>query len=80
MSANGKRRPPRPRIEIVAGSPPPEEAAAVVAAIERFLADQAPTAPPTTPLSRWQRTALLEGVRAKEGLVSPWGQPRGWTR
>jgi hypothetical protein len=72
MATNGKRRPPRPRIELVTPAPSPEEAAAVVAAIERFIADTAPA--PRTPRrqSRWQRAALEEGVRAKEAAVPPW--------
>ena len=43
MASNGKRRPPRPRIELVAGGASASEAAAIVAALERFLADTAPT-------------------------------------
>jgi len=77
MPTNGRRRPPRPRIELVSGAPESEEAAAVVAAIERFLADTAPapsrSAPPG---SEWQRAALLEGVGAAGGGVAPWGEPR----
>jgi hypothetical protein len=25
-----------------------------------------------------QRTALLEGVSAKQGFASPWGEPLAW--
>ena len=78
MSTNGNRRPPRPRIEMLTPADP-QEAAAVIAAVEQFLADTAPApaagAPPVNP---WQRAALLEGVRSKEGFASPWGEPRTW--
>lgn len=77
MSANGTRRPPRPRIEML-GSPPPEEAAAVVAAVERFLAETAPAPERGRPAQPWQRAALLEGIRAKEGVASPWGESQPW--
>jgi hypothetical protein len=53
----------RPRIEIVQTSASAEEAAAVAAAIEQFLrATAPPLAPVEEPVSRWVRTALLEGV------------------
>jgi len=63
MATNGKRRPPRPRIELVTPASSPEEAAAVTAAIEQFLADTAP-APQTerTAMPAWQRAGLHEGV------------------
>jgi hypothetical protein len=61
------------------GAASPEEAAAVIAALERFIAETAPIpgsgARPSNP---WQRTALLEGVSAKEAFASPWGEPRTW--
>ena len=50
----------------------------MVAAIERFLADTAPSPRPVAAAAPWQRAALLEGVRSKEGFVSPWGEPRTW--
>jgi hypothetical protein len=79
VPTNGKRRPPRPRIELLSPAPSPEEAAAVVAAIERFIADTAPPPPAGgSPRSRWQQAALEEGVGAKEAVVSPRGAPRGW--
>jgi hypothetical protein len=61
------------------GPAEPREAAAVIAAVEQFLADTAP-APSTGPerVNPWQRAALLEGVRSKEGFASPWGEPRTW--
>ena len=67
MASNGKRRPPRPRIEIVGSTASESEAAAVVAAVEQFLADTAP-APSQggPPPSRWQRAALEEGISARQ--------------
>lgn len=75
MAKNGSRRPPRPRIELLSPAATPEEAAAVTAAISRFLAEHAPApSGQDTPVSRWQRAALLEGVeRAPEADV--WGGP-----
>ena len=74
---NGKRRPPRPSIELVAPMATPEETAAIAAALERFLHDTAPVlvaAKPAT--SRWERAALSEAV----GLCAPtpWGDAPGW--
>jgi hypothetical protein len=60
------------------GSPPPEEAAVVVAAVERFLAETAPAPAPARSTEPWQRAALLEGIRAKEGFASPWGESQTW--
>jgi hypothetical protein len=77
VASNGKRRPPRPRIEML-GTPGPSEAAAIAAAVEQFLADTAPAAAPAPVVNPWQRAALLEGIRAKEAFASPWGEPRGW--
>jgi len=77
-STNGNRKPPRPRIEMLSAAEP-QEAAAVIAAVEQFLADTAPApAPSSEPVNPWQRAALLEGVRSKEGFASPWGEPRTW--
>jgi hypothetical protein len=78
VPTNGTRRPPRPRIELVTPAPSPEEAAAVVAAIERFIADTTPAPSAPSRPNRWQRAALYEGVRAKEAVVSPWGEPSRW--
>ena len=74
MSRNGKRRPPRPRIESITPAPSSEEATAIAAAIERFLADTAPP-PVATPQrhSAWQRAALREGVSARAEPGSNWG-------
>jgi hypothetical protein len=79
MPSNGKRRPPRPAIELIAPGAGPQEAAAIAAALEQFLHDTAP--PPLTEgtrLSPWGRAALAEGV----GLESPtpWGDGLAWGR
>ena len=72
MSANGKRRPPRPAIKVIAPSATAEEAAAIAAALERFLHDTAPAPVRGRPaVSGWARAALLEGVGLDE--PSPWG-------
>ena len=71
MSANGSRKPPRPRIELLAGNPTEEEAAAVMAALEQFLAETAP-ALAAMQESRWQRAALLDGVD-REPQAARWG-------
>ena len=64
MTTDGKRRPPRPRIEILTGGASESETAAIAAALERFLAETAPTPEPGGPQSRWLRAALEEGVSA----------------
>jgi hypothetical protein len=74
MNGNGSRRPPRPRIEMLAGGPSAEEGAAIVAALEQYLAETAPEPAPVQP-SRWQRAALLDGVQ-REPLATRWGLPR----
>lgn len=72
MTTNGKRRPPRPRIEMVTPAASPEEAAAVSAAIEQFLVETAPApAPPAQRMSAWQWAGLQEGVRRAELLAPP---------
>jgi hypothetical protein len=72
MATNGKRRPPRPRIEMVTPAASPGEAAAVAAAIEQFLADTAP-APnrEEQTMSPWLWAGLQEGVRRAELLAPP---------
>jgi len=60
------------------GPAQPREAAAVVAAVEQFLTDTAPAPRAQARVNPWQRAALLEGVRSKEGFASPWGEPRTW--
>ncbi len=76
MSANGKQRPPRPRIEIKQSTASPEEAAAIAAAIESFLHDTAP-APSATAgpaLSPWLEAGLLEGAGREPSHGAPWGK------
>lgn len=71
---NGRRRPPRPRIELLGSGASATEAAAIAAAIEQFLAD---TAPPARPAghrqSAWQRAALEEGISARQVNARVWG-------
>jgi hypothetical protein len=70
VSSNGRRTPPRPRIEVRQANASPEEAAAIAAAIEQFLRDTAPPpAPPQKTISPWLRAGLLEATGAR-GL---WG-------
>jgi hypothetical protein len=72
VSRNGKGNPPRPQIEIQSRTASPEEAAAIAAGLERFLRETAP--PPETALrSRWQETALREGVSVHGQLAGGWG-------
>ena len=74
---NGKRRPPRPAIELVAPTATPEEAAAIAAALERFLHDTAPVIEAgDVRISPWARAALSEGVGL--GAPAPWGDTPGW--
>jgi hypothetical protein len=77
MTANGKRRPRRPAIEVIAPVASPEQAAAIAAALERFLHDTAPAlAPARPPGSRWERAALAEGVCLER--PNAWGDPLPW--
>ena len=72
MTTNGKRRPPRPRIEMVTPAASPEEAAAVTAAIEQFLAETAPAPDPGRErMSPWLWAGLQDGVRSGELLAPP---------
>jgi hypothetical protein len=67
MSGNGKRTPPRPRIEMVQAASP-DEAAAIAAALEQFLRETAPAPVTEEPgMSPWLRAALYEGT----GQVDP---------
>lgn len=75
MSSNGERRPPRPRIQIVSARASDDEAAAIVAAVERFLADTAPTPAIRRTPSRWQRAGLEDGVSRSTRLA--WGPDSG---
>jgi hypothetical protein len=77
MTANGRRRPPRPSLELVAPGAGPEEAAAIAAALEQFLHDTAPVVAASALRTRpWERAALAEGV----GLdpPTPWGDSLRW--
>jgi hypothetical protein len=79
MPANGKRRPPRPSLELVAPGAGPEEAAAITAALEQFLRDTAPV--PVVESDRqssWARAALAEGVGLE--APTPWGDGLAWGR
>jgi hypothetical protein len=75
VARNGKQRPPRPRIELRTGTASAEEAAAIAAALERFLWETAP-APQTAEVSRWQKTALSEGVSVRSQRAGGWGVAR----
>ena len=77
MTRNGRRRPPRPAIQLIAPSASPEQAAAIAAALERFLHDTAPViSAAALEANRWERAALAEGV-SLEGPNS-WGDPQPW--
>jgi hypothetical protein len=72
MATNGKRKPPRPRIELITPAPSAEEAAAVTAAIEQFLAETAPTpVQEAERISPWLWAGLQDGVRRAEPLAPP---------
>jgi hypothetical protein len=73
MTRNGKQRPPRPQIEIQTANASPEEAAAIAAALERFLVETAPAPQAAQPASRWQQTALREGVGGRPDSPDRWG-------
>ena len=76
MAQNGKRRPPRPRIEFVTQPASGQEAEAIVTALERFLAETAPVPVQSRhEQSRWQRAALREGVGARDVSGYAWGAP-----
>ena len=78
MTANGRRRPPRPSIELVASGAGPEEAAAIAAALEQFLHDTAPTVSHERPRMRpWERAALAEGIGLE--APTPWGDVQPWS-
>jgi hypothetical protein len=77
MTTNGRRRPRRPAIQMIAPAASPEQAAAIAAALERFLHDTAPTIAPRRPdANPWERAALAEGV-CLQG-PNPWGDPQPW--
>ena len=73
MTTNGKRKPPRPKIELVSPAASASEAAAIIAALEQFLIETAP-APESKPAqSPWQRAALEEGIAARQVSGFAWG-------
>ncbi len=77
MTTNGKRRPRRPAIQLIAPAAGPEQAAAIAAALERFLHDTAPVVTaPRAVTNPWGRAGIAEGV----GLAppTPWGDPEPW--
>jgi hypothetical protein len=76
-SGNGKRRPPRPRIEIEASGASPEEAAAIAAALEKFLAETAPAPGTREAVSPWQQAALVDGTEARRFEPDGWGPAVG---
>jgi hypothetical protein len=79
VATNGRRRPPRPRIELVSPAASESEAAAIVAAVEQFLADTAPASDTARPAAgEWQRAALEEGIGARRLGRTGWGQATGW--
>jgi hypothetical protein len=74
-ATNGKRRPPRPRIELLTSTASQAEAAAVIAGLEQFLADTAPPPQGEDPVQNpWQRAALEEGIAARQVSGYAWGQ------
>ena len=73
-SANGKRRPPRPRIELVSSAASERRRRRSSPRVEQFLADTAPApAAASRAQSRWQRAALEEGIAARQVSGSAWG-------
>jgi hypothetical protein len=72
VARNGKQRPPRPSIIIESTTVSSDEAAAIAAALERFLWETAP-APQAAPRSRWQETALREGISVRGQAAGGWG-------
>jgi hypothetical protein len=81
VTANGRRRPQRPRIEIASTTASASEAAAIVAALEQFLVETAPVPAPVAGPSPWQTAALGEGLAARQIAARRWGSsPGGWRR
>jgi hypothetical protein len=77
MATNGKRRPPRPSIEIEASTASPVEAAAIAAALEQFLIETAPAPAPAERMNPWQRAALQEGIASRQIQPEGWGPAFG---
>ncbi len=81
MSGNGRRTPPRPRLELRGSSATPDEAAAIAAAIEQFMRDTAPPpAPAVQAVDPWLRAGLYEGTGRDPESKTPWGEPEPWGR
>jgi hypothetical protein len=81
MARNGRRKPPRPRIEMRHAATSPEEAAAIAAAIEQFLRDTAPApALEDDPVAPWLRASLYENAGLDPNGPGPWGDPEPWGR
>jgi hypothetical protein len=59
-------------------TPSEGEAAAIAEAVERFLAETAPSPAAAPEPGAWQRAAIREGVGARRALGSPWGEAGGW--
>jgi hypothetical protein len=78
MAGNGRRRPPRPSLEVVAPGAGPQETAAITAALEQFLRDTAPSPSATPATNDWERAALLEAVGREQ--PSEWGEGIAWGR
>lgn len=77
MTRNGKQRPPRPEIQVIAPAASPEQTAAIAAALERFLHDTAPVVTTATEtIDPWERAAIAEGVGLE--ATTPWGDPEPW--
>ncbi len=73
-AADGNRKAPGPRIEMISGGATVGEAAGIVAAVEQFLADTTPSESAAGPAqSPWQRVALEEGIAARQVSGSAWG-------
>jgi hypothetical protein len=76
MDRNGKRRPPRPSLGVVAPGASQVEAAAIAAALEQFLRDTAPVAQQAATLGGWERAALSEAVGERRPDL--WGEGFAW--
>ena len=72
MTTNGKRRPRRPAIQVIAPAASPEQAAAIAAALERFLHDTAPVIAPRRPVAE-----PVGARRARRGRLPPGPEPLG---
>lgn len=78
MSTNGKRKPPRPKLQVIQPAANPQQAAAITAALQQFLIETTPVAQPSETLNAWQRQALLESTGETAGGLNPWGDTSPW--